>query len=541
MAAIIASTEFLLLTNGTDVGICHIRSPGEFRRVPVPSFRSVSRGDQVQASLPARRKGAPDGGSTDPTDGPTPEEDAALQSKVDAGQADSNKGSEDGQPNYIRAMAISHTGSHVAVCDDRKYLHVFSVDKDGKCDIVSSRCTARRCTDVCFSPDDSLVLVADKSGDAYSFPSLGQGQGHSRRDALGDSQGESASAGNSDGRTGAEGEGGDLQDGEGEDEDEKGGGEDGTLLLGHLSMLLGVMLVDGGTKVVTCDRDEKIRVSNFPDAYNIHAYCLGHTEFVIDLAYCDVNKILLSASGDCTVRAWSMGGIQICSKNVLEDLPKDIHTAQITGTDSRNGSHETNQHQTPDTKHRPSIRQISYCQECRLVFVALERSPAVLVYQLQVSPGCLHHVATLDGSSVTSSSAAVVNPGSEGSVVEGDAGPVVSVSVMGCRLWVLRQQANSLSLAAYTVSVEGEREVKILPVAAESTEAEVVKTVSEQTSFLTVDSGAEDLLPFLWKATFQEDFKLQANLKRGPKVEGSGDGGNGGVLDKKVKVGENGR
>ncbi len=52
------------------------------------------------------------------------------------------------------------------------------------------------------------------------------------------------------------------------------------LLLGHLSMLLDVLVTDCSRFVVTCDRDEKIRVSRYPNAYNIHTYCLGHTEFV---------------------------------------------------------------------------------------------------------------------------------------------------------------------------------------------------------------------------------------------------------------------
>ncbi len=55
---------------------------------------------------------------------------------------------------------------------------------------------------------------------------------------------------------------------------------EGSLLLGHLSMLLDVAVSNCGKFVITCDRDEKIRVSSYPNAYNINNYCLGHTDFV---------------------------------------------------------------------------------------------------------------------------------------------------------------------------------------------------------------------------------------------------------------------
>lgn len=63
---------------------------------------------------------------------------------------------------------------------------------------------------------------------------------------------------------------------------------------------------EDGKYVITCDRDEKIKVSNYPDTYNVRAFCLGHREFVthVDLLPHD-GSLALSASGDGTVKIWN--------------------------------------------------------------------------------------------------------------------------------------------------------------------------------------------------------------------------------------------
>ena len=71
-------------------------------------------------------------------------------------------------------------------------------------------------------------------------------------------------------------------------------------IMGHLSMLLDICFVntnDNQQFLLTADRDEKIRLSHYPNAYNIQGYCLGHTEFVSHVKLIDQNHIL-SASGD---------------------------------------------------------------------------------------------------------------------------------------------------------------------------------------------------------------------------------------------------
>ena len=87
-----------------------------------------------------------------------------------------------------------------------------------------------------------------------------------------------------------------------------------TCMMGHLSMLLDVQMSSCGKYIITCDRDEKIRVSMFPNAYNIKCYCLGHTDFVSNIQVLNNfnEKILLSGSGDGSIRVWKyLVGIEV--------------------------------------------------------------------------------------------------------------------------------------------------------------------------------------------------------------------------------------
>jgi tRNA (guanine-N(7)-)-methyltransferase subunit TRM82 len=74
------------------------------------------------------------------------------------------------------------------------------------------------------------------------------------------------------------------------------------LLLGHTaSMLTGVEVV--GERILTCDRDEKIRISSFPQTSAVRGYLLGHTAYV---ACMDISskECCITCSGDGTVRLW---------------------------------------------------------------------------------------------------------------------------------------------------------------------------------------------------------------------------------------------
>lgn len=79
--------------------------------------------------------------------------------------------------------------------------------------------------------------------------------------------------------------------------------ESQSLILGHLSMVLDVQLSVDDKYVLTADRDEKIRVSEFPHSYIIHSYCLGHTKLVSSIQILSDHRVI-SAGGDCTIRTW---------------------------------------------------------------------------------------------------------------------------------------------------------------------------------------------------------------------------------------------
>ncbi|KAK2509228.1 hypothetical protein MC885_009196 [Smutsia gigantea] len=153
----------------------------------------------------------------------------------------------------ILASAFSKSGSYFALTDDSKRLILFRT-KPWQC--LSVRPVVRRCPALTFTASEDKVLVADKSGDVYSFSVLEpHGCGH--------------------------------------------------LELGHLSMLLDVAVSPDDRYILTADRDEKIRVSWAVAPHSIESFCLGHTEFVSRiLVVPDHSELLLSSSGDRTLRLW---------------------------------------------------------------------------------------------------------------------------------------------------------------------------------------------------------------------------------------------
>jgi tRNA (guanine-N(7)-)-methyltransferase subunit TRM82 len=97
------------------------------------------------------------------------------------------------------------------------------------------------------------------------------------------------------------------------------------LLLGHTaSMLTSVHVVTdaGACRILTADRDEKIRVSQFPDTTVIEHFLLGHEAFVCstDVASKDGVTVCAAVSGDGTIRLWDY-----CAAKELASAPIPAH------------------------------------------------------------------------------------------------------------------------------------------------------------------------------------------------------------------------
>lgn len=86
--------------------------------------------------------------------------------------------------------------------------------------------------------------------------------------------------------------------------------------MGHVSQVTDLVLTDD--YLITSDVDEHIRVSNFPNAYDIHTYCLGHASFISRL--CIINDLLVSGGGDSYICLWDYkSGTKLDSKEINND------------------------------------------------------------------------------------------------------------------------------------------------------------------------------------------------------------------------------
>uniref|UniRef100_A0A183BYZ5 WD_REPEATS_REGION domain-containing protein n=1 Tax=Globodera pallida TaxID=36090 RepID=A0A183BYZ5_GLOPA len=96
----------------------------------------------------------------------------------------------------------------------------------------------------------------------------------------------------------------------------------GIELVSHFSMVLDHCLSPGKPKfLLSADRDEKVRVSHYPNTQIIECFCLGHSSFVNSVCCLD-DQIAISGGGDGILRVWKFKiGKCLCESSKLGDSP----------------------------------------------------------------------------------------------------------------------------------------------------------------------------------------------------------------------------
>lgn len=100
------------------------------------------------------------------------------------------------------------------------------------------------------------------------------------------------------------------------------------VLLGHTaSVLTSIEIVTNskGSKILTSDRDEKVRVSSFPQTFNVEGYLLGHSSYVSDVKIVRNNLMAskcITCGGDGTMRIFDYDN---CEQVVVVHVPVQNH------------------------------------------------------------------------------------------------------------------------------------------------------------------------------------------------------------------------
>ena len=76
-----------------------------------------------------------------------------------------------------------------------------------------------------------------------------------------------------------------------------------TYLFGHCATVI-TDLVSFGNYLASSDRDEKVFINHFPQAFNIQSICVGHKQYISCIA--NVAGSLISGSADGTLRKWDI-------------------------------------------------------------------------------------------------------------------------------------------------------------------------------------------------------------------------------------------
>ncbi|KAG8748354.1 tRNA (guanine-N(7)-)-methyltransferase non-catalytic subunit trm82 [Ceratobasidium sp. 414] len=180
----------------------------------------------------------------------------------------------------VRIAAVDKSFSHLVTSGDDKRLRVWSVEK---LEELSSREIPKRANVLKLSQDGQTILAADKFGDIFYYPLT-----PTQTKPVPATQPSSGAVPTSKSISVA------MHD-----------NPEGTLVLGHASIITAFTLAPDEKLIVSADRDEHVRVSWYPDGWEVEKYCMGHKKFVsaLEIPSC-APQILISGGGDPELYVW---------------------------------------------------------------------------------------------------------------------------------------------------------------------------------------------------------------------------------------------
>eukprot|EP00842_Homolaphlyctis_polyrhiza_P005732 jgi/Hompol1/615/HPOL_001260-RA len=103
------------------------------------------------------------------------------------------------------------------------------------------------------------------------------------------------------------------------------------LMLGHVSMLTDCAWSHDHSFILTTDRDEKIRISKYPHAYEIHQFCFGHEQFISRIMTVPGEPdVAISGGGDPYIMVWDyLKGVLLQRVSLLDPSVVDMKTTAL--------------------------------------------------------------------------------------------------------------------------------------------------------------------------------------------------------------------
>ena len=175
------------------------------------------------------------------------------------------------------------------------------------------------------------------------------------------------------------------------------------LVLGHVSLLTDLLCASlpcSGRKdreyIITCDRDEHIRISRgLPQAHVIEGFCLGHTSFITKLCLIpSFPSLLVSGGGDDEIFLWDWPSGRTIQRLALRrkvDSYRQSKSTDISNQKSRRpGFDAPNSPNTQDQIAVNGIVQFEPPQKLR----QSSKSQLFVTVEGQVSPMCQEAMLT---------------------------------------------------------------------------------------------------------------------------------------------------